>query len=262
MVGGAGMKQTTGSVLLLAAVLANSAVLAAGSSAPSGQVTAVDEPDQHTEAFLGVDANSTGSFFGYTLFRLAPEKGGLDESGLRFWLPGGAGFYHYPRDDEKIRGTFWATDALVGYNLERDDLSAAIYVGLNSQDHQLSVPDPENRVQGAQVGAKFRADAWYNPTPATLLFGEGEYSTAFGTYWTSGKYGYSITGGKTLEDQQLYIGPQITLFGNERYQEWRIGAHITSFSLGKLDFEIGAGFQHNTDNGSGAYGIVEFNTKF
>ena len=112
------------------------------------------------------------------------------------------------------------------------------------------------------MGAKFRTDAWYNPTPTTLLYGEGEYSTAFGTYHTSAKYGYSFSGGKTLEDKQLYIGPQITLLGDAFYQEWRIGAHVTSFNLGKVNLEIGAGYSHNSENGPGAYAIVEFTTKF
>jgi len=248
------MRQFTGAVLLSAVVFVNSPTLAAD--------LAVNEPVQHWLAFAGTDMNSTGSFFGYTGFQFAPGKGGLDESGLRFWLLGGGGFYRYEGDNGRIRGNFWDTDALVGYSIERDELSVAFYAGLNVQEHRLSVFDPENSVQGTKVGAKFRTDAWYNPTPTTLLFGEGSYSTAFGTYSTSGKYGYSITGGKTLEDKQLYIGPQITLLGNERYQEWRIGAHLTSFNFGKVDFEIGAGYQHNTDNGSGAYALVEFSTKF
>jgi hypothetical protein len=248
------MKQFTGSALLLTAVLASPAVLAAD--------MAIDEPIRHTEAFFGFDTNSNGSFFGFTVFHLAPDKGGLDESGLRFWLLGGAGFYRYPTDNEKIRGTFWNTDALVGYSIERDYLSVAFYVGLNAEAHQLSVPDPENPVQGAQVGVKFRTHAWYNPTPMTLFFGEGEYSTVFETYYTSGKYGYSVTGGKGSEDKQLYVGPQITLLGNERYQEWRIGAHVTSFNFGKVDFEIGAGYQHNTDWGSGAYATGGININF
>lgn len=254
---GGEMKQLTWPFLLSAVVLANTPVLAADLAVDA------NAPVEHWLAFTGADMNSTGSFFGYTGFQYAPGKGGLEESGLRFWLLGGAGFYHYPGpDDNKIRGTFWDTDALVGYSIERDDLSVAFYVGLNAQEHRLSLPDPENSVQGDKVGAKFRTDAWYNPTPVTLLSGEGTYSTAFGSYYASGKYGYSFTGGKTLEDKQLYVGPQITLLGNERYQEWRVGAHVTSFNLGKVDFEIGAGFQHNSDNGSGAYALVEFNTKF
>jgi hypothetical protein len=240
------MKQFTGPVLLVASVLANSAVLAG------------DEPVQHTEGYFGVDANSTGSFFGYTAFNVAPEKGGLDESGLRLWLLGGGGFYHYPGN----RDTFGETDALVGCGIVRDDLTANFYVGLNAQEHRLAVPDPKNSVQGLGVGAKFRTDAWYNPTPMTLLYGAGEYSTAFGTYHTSGKVGYSFTEGKTLGDKQLYVGPQITLLGDAFYQEWRIGAHVTSLNLGKVDFEIGAGYSHNSENGPGAYAIVELNTKF
>jgi hypothetical protein len=240
------MKQFIRPLLLSTAVLANSASLAD------------DEPVQHTEAYVGVDANSTGLFFGYTAFNFAPDKGGLDESGLRLWLLGGAGFYHYPGD----RDTFWDTDALLGYGIVRDDLNVNFYVGLNAQQHQLAVPDPRNPVQGLGVGVMFRTDVWYNPTPITLLYGEGEYSTAFGTYYTSAKYGYSFTGGKTVEDRQFYIGPQITLLGDTFYQEWRVGAHVTSLNLGKVDFSIGAGYSHNSENGSGAYGIVEFNTRF
>jgi hypothetical protein len=240
------MKQLTGSVLLVAGILANSVALAGDESVP------------HTEAFVGVDMNSTGLFYGYTAFNIAPGKGGVDESGLRLWVLGAGGFYHYPGDQD----TFWETDALVGYGIVRDDLSANFYIGLNAQGHQLSVPDPRNPVEGLGVGAKFRTDAWYNPTPMTLLYGEGEYSTAFDTYHTSGKYGYSLSGEKTLNDRQLYVGPQVTLFGDAFYQEWRVGAHLTTLNLGKVDFEFGTGYSHNSENGSGAYAIVEFGTKF
>jgi len=253
--GGGGMKRFTGPVALSAVVLGISPALAAD--------LAVEGPVEHWQAFAGVDVNSSGYFFGYSLFQYAPEKGGVDETGLRFWLLGLAGGYQYSGpNDVKVRGTFWDTDALIGYSFERDDRSVAFYVGLNAIEHRLSVFDPTNSVQGSQVGGKFRTDAWYNPTPVTLLYGEGTYSTAFGTYSTSGKFGYSLTGGKTLEDKQLYVGPQITLHGDDRYQEWRIGGHVTSFHLGKVDFEIGAGYEHNTDHGGGGYALLELNTKF
>ncbi|HSV24305.1 MAG TPA: cellulose biosynthesis protein BcsS [Xanthobacteraceae bacterium] len=254
------MKRFTGSVLLSAIVLASSPVLAADMAVKANGND--NEPVEHWLTFTGIDVNSGGSFFGFGGFQFAPGKGGLDESGLRFWFLGGGGRYRYPANNETIHGTFWDTDALVGYSIERDNGSLAFYGGLNFQSHRLSTPDPENPVQGDKVGAKFQVNAWYNPTPITLLYGEGSYSTAFQTYYATGKYGYSFTGGKTLEDKQFYIGPQITLLGNERYQEWRIGAHVTSLNLGKVDFEIGAGFQHNTDNGSGAYALFELNTKF
>jgi len=248
------MKYVTGSVLLSVVVLTSSPMLAAD--------LAVNEKVEHTLAFAGFDINSSGSVFEYTGFQYAPGKGGLEASGVRVWLLGSGGAYHYEGDNGKIRGNFWNVDALVGYGFERDDLSLALYVGLNVQQHRLSEFDPENSVQGTKAGAKIRGDAWYNPTPVTLLSAEGTYSTAFDSYHVSGKYGYSFAGGKTLEDKQYYVGPQVTLFGNERYQEWRVGAHVTSFNLGKVDFEIGAGYQHNTDAGAGAYAIFEINTKF
>ena len=255
------MKYFTGSVLLSAIVLASSPVLAADMAIKANGND--NEPVEHWLAFTGIDANTGGSYFAFGGFQFAPNKGGLDESGLRFWFLGGGGQYHYPlADNVKNHGTFWETDTLVGYSFERDNGSLALYVGLNAQEHRLSTPDPENPVQGSQLGAKFQTIAWYNPTPTTLLYGDGQYSSAFGTYYVTGKYGQSFTGGKTLEDKQLYFGPQLTLFGNERYQEWRVGLHLTSLNLGKVDFEIGAGFEHNTDNGNGAYALFELNTKF
>jgi hypothetical protein len=251
------MRRFTGSVALAVVVLAGSPVLAADLADNN------NEPVEHWLPFGGFDANSHGSFFGFSGLQYAPGKGGLDETGLRFWFLGGAGAYHYQdANNERVRGSFWETDALIGYSFERDNGSLAFYVGLNAQEHRLSIFDPENSVQGSQLGAKFQTEAWYNPTPVTLLYGEGSYSTAFGTYFASGKYGYSFTGGRTTEDKQIYIGPQVTLLGSDRYQEWRIGAHATTLNLGKVDFEIGAGYQHNTDAGGGAYGVIGFNSKF
>jgi len=249
------MKQFTGAVALAAVVFASPPVLAA-------DLNVDNEPVEHWLPFAGFDVTSNGSFNGFSGFQYAPQKGGFDETGLRFWLLGGYGGYHYQAGDQRITGSYWESDALIGYSFERDNGSLAFYVGLNSQEHRLSQFDPENSVQGTQLGAKFRTDAWYNPTPNTLLYGEGEYSTAFGTYFASGKYGYSFTGGRTTEDKQIYVGPQVTLLGNDRYQEWRIGAHVTTLNFGKVDFEVGAGYQHNTDAGGGAYGLVGLNTKF
>jgi len=252
------MRYVAGSVLLSAVAMISFPVLAADLATD----TTSEEPAKHWMAFSGIDMNTGGSFYGFSGFQFAPGKGGLDESGLRFWLLGEAGRYQYPAGTEKIRGTYLETDALIGYGFEGEGRSVNFYVGLNAQSHRLSAADPENPVQGDKAGAKFYTDAWYNPTPATLLAGEGSYSTVFGTYYATGKFGQSFTGGKTLDDKQFYIGPQITLLGNERYQEWRVGAHVTSFNFGKVDFEIGAGYEHNSDNGGGAYVLFGLNGNF
>ena len=238
-------------------------ILSASAFAGSAESLATDAPAKHVLAFSGLDVASYGGIYGYAGGQLAPYAGGLDNSGLRFWLLGDVGQYKYPGISQNIRDNFAGGDALIGYGLERDNLSANLYVGLNYQDHRLSTPDPENSVQGSRAGFKVRADVWDNPTPNTLLYGEGSYSTAFETYYASAKAGYSLLGASQDPNaRQLFFGPQVTILGDEQTREWRVGGHLTSANWGIMDFVVSAGYLHNSDNGAGAYGLVELSTSF
>ena len=237
----------------------------AASSASAAEVkipTDANEPVQYVLAFAGFDIASHGSMLGYAGGQFAPF-GGLDNSGLRFWLSGGRGTYKYPADSDTIRGDHWTGSALAGFGIESENVSWNYYVGLNVQDHHLSAPDPDNSVQGTAIGVELRSDIWLNPTAQTLLYSEASYSTAFQTYYATAKVGYDIAAimGK-VNSRQLFFGPQVAFAGDERSDEWRVGAHLTTANWGKVNFEISAGYLHDRDNGAGAYGVIEVNTRF
>ena len=205
--------------------------------------------------FSGVDV-SKDSYGGLIGTMIAPFKD-LDTSGLRFFMLGEAGTYKYPAGGTSIRGVFEGGDALAGYGFEGDNYSINLLAGVSAVNHTLSEVDPENKVQGTRFGAKVRGDAWINPTPQTLTYGEAEYSTAFNTYFSKLKLGYDVTSGK-----QIFVGPEVAALGDERFNQWRVGGHVTQMKWGRVQFDVSAGYAHDSVVGAGAYGTVEVSTNF
>jgi hypothetical protein len=181
----------------------------------------------------------------------------LDKSGLRVFMLGEAGTYRYPAEGSFIRGVYEAGDVLAGYGFEGGFYSINLLAGLNAINHTLSAVDLTNSVQGTEFGLKVRSDAWINPTPMTLTYGEAEYSTAFRTFYTKAKYGYDFTGGK-----EIFFGPEVGFLGDQRFTQWRVGAHVTQIKFGKVQLDFSAGYAKDSIVGAGAYGTVELSTNF
>ena len=205
--------------------------------------------------FAGMDVAKSG--YGALVGAIIAPSNNIDASGLRVFILGEAGHYKYPNDPGSISGTYTSGDLLIGYAFEGDNYSINLLAGGNATNHMLSEIDTENSVQGTAFGGKVRADAWVNPTPATLVYGEADYSTAFRTYYAKVKLGYDITNGK-----RIFIGPEIAALGNERFDQWRLGGHITQLKLGKIQVDISGGYAHDSVVGNSAYGGVEFSANF
>jgi outer membrane immunogenic protein len=187
---------------------------------------------------------------------VAPFKD-LDTSGLRYYILGEGGVYKYPAQGTQISGNFEGGDVLAGYAFEGDFYSINLLAGLNALNHSLSEIDVENKVQGTAFGVKAHGDAWINPSPKTLIYGEAEYSTAFRTFTTNAKFGYDFTDGK-----EVFVGPEVGALGDERYHQWRVGAHVTQLKFGKLQVDVSGGYAHDSVVGPSAYGHIEFSTNF
>jgi outer membrane immunogenic protein len=217
--------------------------------------SSMEEPESHILAFSGFDVGKW-SVDGWVGALIAPWKD-LDTSGPRFWISGGAGWYKYPAQGTLFKGVYTSGEVLAGYGFEGDNYSINVLVGPNAINQMVSPFDPDNKVQGTQGGVKVRADAYTNPTPKTMTYGEAEYSTAFGTYYASQRIGYDITNGK-----EIYVGPIANVFGDQRYDQWQVGAHISNLKLGTVHFDISAGFADDSVVKTGAFGKVEMSSNF
>jgi hypothetical protein len=100
-------------------------------------------------------------------------------------------------------------------------------------------------------------DAYVTPTQSTMLYGEAEYSTAFRTFYTSGKFGFDVTNGN-----HIYVGPTASLLGDERFQQWRVGGHLSNLKFGKVEIDISAGYANDSIVGTGAFTHIELSIPF
>jgi opacity protein-like surface antigen len=206
-------------------------------------------------AFTGFDA-SKDSYSAWAGALIAPFAG-LDTSGIRVLILGEGGAYSYPVTGGSIDGIMTGGSLLAGYGFEGDNYSINLLAGGNAANHMLSAVDTENSVQGTAFGVQAHADARVNPTPSTLVYGEGSYSTAFRAYYANTKFGIqiaNITG--------LFIGPEAGVLGDRHSIQWRLGAHLTEFTVGPVQVGLSAGYAKDSDVGASPYGHIELSSTF
>lgn len=206
-------------------------------------------------AFTGFDA-SKDSYSAWAGAIIAPF-GDLDTSGMRVMITGEGGAYSYPVTGGSIDGIMTGGGLLAGYGFEGDNYSINLLAGGDAANHMLSAIDTENSVQGTAFGVKGHADARLNPTESTLVYGEGEYSTAFRTYYANAKFGIQVFG-----IEGLFVGPEGTVLGDQRSNQWRVGAHLTEFTVGPLQVALSGGYANDDTVGVSPYGHIEVSSTF
>lgn len=237
------MKKTLVSILVCALWIFNNAAHAA------------DERPAYVLLFTGLDASSLHSYSGFIGTVVAPN--GLDTSGIRFSLFAAGGSYRYDDGITTFNGRFTAGDALIGYGFNTDSLAVKVLAGVNVQTQDVTPVDIVNPVQGTATGAKGQVDVYLVPTEKTMVFALGSYSTAYKTYYAEGKAGYEVFGVR-----ELYIGPQVSALGNERFDQWRAGAHLTGIPLSVLRLNLAGGYLRDSSSGDGYFGTVSVSARF
>jgi outer membrane immunogenic protein len=230
-----------------------------GSSYPKALTKASSSDDQtyHELLFAGTDFTSRNSVDAWMGGLIAPTTD-LDTPGPRIYVSADGGFYKYipQRNTPSITGAYETGDLLGGWGLEGNNYSVNLLGGISAENQHESRVDPNDPDHGTQVGPKIHMDAWINPTAQTLIYDEAEYSTAFNTYYVSGKFGFDPFG------KEVFIGPEVVAMGDDRYDQGRVGVHITQMTLGKVHIGIAGGYEHDTSTGSGGYGTLELDTNF
>jgi outer membrane immunogenic protein len=213
-----------------------------------------EQPGNRVMAYTGADiAKFSADAWAGAL--IAPYKD-LDTSGLRVEIQGEGSTYQYYGSGTLYKGISETGDFLAGYGFEGDNYSINVLAGAGAENDTLSAIDPDNRVVGTQFGAAGQVDAWINPTEKTLIYNEDDFSTAFLTYYSRTKLGYDVVG------NQIFVGPEGAVLGNERFIQWRAGASITQIKFSKIQIDLSAGYEHDSVVGPGAYGTVELSTNF
>jgi len=220
----------------------------------------------------GIDITE-GSREGYTGV-IGAFNGDLDRSGFLYRILGSYGSYEYDTifpgpTPVSIDGDYLQGDIMLGYQIVSNGVSAAAYIGVDYQDHDLSPDDPGNPLRGSETGFKVALDIEtqrYANAPVYAAL-DGAYSTAFDTYYVLGRLGMNF--GKVA------IGPEGMLLGDASGDAQRLGAFVLfdiSFSpesVGTLSLSGGYQFVDNADDPigrnygeEGAYGTLKFTMAF
>jgi hypothetical protein len=204
---------------------------------------------------MAIDATSQNALAGALIRTIAPFAP-LDQSGMRVRLSGVAGKYDYASSDLGIiNGVLEQGAFLVGYEWVGRQIKVAGFVGAEAAHNSITPNDPNNSVKGTYGGLKLGVDFYSNPTDATMLSGVATFSTNHDAYYVRAKFGVAV-------GDQLYVGPEALLLGDDFFHQLRIGGHTSGFKIGPIQAGVSGGYLYDYVRGSGGYGILETRVMF
>jgi hypothetical protein len=203
---------------------------------------------------VAVDASTTVSSNGTAFASVSatmPLDKTLDVSGSRLRLEGLAGTFKFnsTTTGDRIRGDQEGASILAGYEWKSTGQSLAMYGGLEVRNSQFTPVETGAGTPGAHQGLKATVEYYTALSPRSMLFAYGSYSTIDNAYFGQVKLGIAPAGG-------VYVGPEFAALGDDYYQQWRVGGHVTGIQMGAMQFGVSAGYQLEKSGKGGAYGAV------
>jgi hypothetical protein len=206
---------------------------------------------------VAIDGTSKRALSGVLIGTIAPFAP-LDQSGVRLRVGGLGGAYNYIPSTPglgRVHGAMEGGSFMAGYEWVAERATIAVFGGAEITNTSLSPNDPNNVVKGLRGGLKFGVDFYVTPTDFTMISGVAYYSTNFNAYYGRLKFGMAIA-------NHVYVGPEALALGDDFFQQWRMGGHVTGLRLGILQMGASAGFLNDRVRGAGAYGILDSRIAF
>lgn len=187
------------------------------------------------------DVASHGSLYIDSTITFAPLTS-IYETGFRLRFT--TSFNQYELTDPKRTATNKSAEALMGYVFAFDKASVMFGAGavVTNKDESGDINSPST----TKAGGKVLVSAYARPSDATMLFGQLSYSSTTQFRLAQGKFGLQVV-------PNIYAGPEVSISGGPEFTQGRLGAHLTGFSLGKINGGISAGVLRDSNNGSGFY---------
>lgn len=183
----------------------------------------------------------------------------LAQPGFLVRINGGAGHYVYNRTATLEQGVdFQAGELMIGYQTFFGATRLSAYIGPNVEHHDN--PDPLADVAGTRWGVKAQGEIFAPLSDNLYLFGLGNVSSAWSSYFLMGKLGYKVL-------PSIAVGPEAAALGNDRYDAVRAGGFL-AFDVGAMSqIIVSGGYSWDTNSDalndhSGAYATLHIRTSF
>jgi Cellulose biosynthesis protein BcsS len=166
-------------------------------------------------------------------------------------------------------GRQWQGDVALGYMFSRNKIDFDIYAGVDYQNVRLRPDDPTAEVRGTEWDFKIGAGIETEKELPYYFRLEGNYSTAFNSYWARARVG--------LRRDRFTFGPEASVVGDEDFDAQRVGGFVMfdlqlpRFRPVEVTVSAGHQFVSGGENGgatggiggsSGTYGLVNLSVSF
>ncbi len=196
-----------------------------------------------TEIFTGFEASDNYASV-YVGAGTALGKG-LYEPGVRLRAVGSFGRYHYDgtlltdgdyvADDLRWRGRIPRRSCRLP--VPQGALIAKLFAGLEAEDQHISPHDPNNKVQGSELGLRLATEIWYDASPRLFVSADASYGTAFQEYCALARVGFRVR-------PRLALGLEGGALGNEEYDAGKGGGFLR-MDLRAIEITLSGGFTGN-----------------
>jgi hypothetical protein len=145
---------------------------------------------------------------------------------------------------QQVIGAETTLQVLPGFQVQRSNLSAKFFMGLDAEEHRLWPDDPSNSLRGHMWGMRVATDLWYEPTEKIMATFDASLSTIATNYSARAAFGHRVI------DDQFYFGPEIAYFASEGYRHFRLGGHLTGLKTDTSQWSAAGGWARDSDGHS------------
>ena len=214
-----------------------------GASLTSGSGAAADEADDlRTVLFSGVEIGRSahaGSGFKWRI------DGPIDTPGTFVFGSFGSGTGR-ERDemgrleDNRARLTSFGTFGL-GQSWFVGPTVFSIALGPEVDHEQVVRGRAKFDSDALRFGVRLIGEIWSHPSPDTLLTFTIVAGSARGHLWSRLAGGYRV-------HERVFVGPEVTFYRDQTFEEIRLGLHATGFALAGYTLRLSGGWRFETSN--------------
>lgn len=136
--------------------------------------------------------------------------------------------------DATFDGQVGFAAALIGYQLQHRTVTVKLFAGIEAEDQRIVPHDPNNAVQGTEIGLRLVAETWYDISSRWFVSAYASYGTAFQEYWSQARIGFRVR-------PKLSLGLEGGALSNEEYDAGR-GGGLVRVNFRKLEATLSGGF--------------------
>lgn len=197
--------------------------------------------------FSGVDLWRNGQA-GYDGMMLAPQ-GDLNKDGFLIRLFMSGDFERYDTPTQHFTTNIFRASVLPGWRVKRGNVEIKVFAGPALESHALNPDVPTDKLRGSNFGARIATELWWEPTPVMMVAAAASATTIGSGYSARAAAGWRLW-------DRFWIGPEIAASADEYSTQYRIGAHLTGFKTGPVEWSVGAGYLEDSFDRNGIYGRI------